>query len=134
MKKRRYFLNPDCDLELDDNPTVQVLMTTPEKLLKTSADDIWKRIISCFGKYEVEYWIAEEIVSISMKAAAEGKKYADFSVISQATVCYYYKDNKEIVTNEKTFFKAFCHLPIFKIREVSVSGREVILEFVSKMP
>ena len=66
MTMKKYFLCEDCELILEEKPKYRVLLAKPETLKGVSADEIWKMLLGRFGKYEVETWLAEEIVAISM--------------------------------------------------------------------
>ena len=113
MLPEKYFLCEYWHLEFKDNPSHKVLLVCPEKLENVKADDLWNRMLSTFGKFEIETWLAENICDIAKEAAKNGETFADLSRISQAMIFY---DN-EVQRTSRDFLKKFCKLPIFMIKK-----------------
>ena len=129
---RKIWLSDDKEITLDQEETFcrKVLLRNPEDMKAESAFGIWLRIKSCFGSYEYEKWISEEIISLAMKATARQQIYADLSTISAATLWIDTDGRgfKKVIGGNDYYKKIFFNLPIFKI--VSESEEEVILEYV----
>ena len=125
------WLNVDSKVGfVDDKNPQRIAIVNPEALKNVSANDLWEKIAGGFGKYEYEMWIAENIVAVSMMAAADGSKVADLTPFSTA-VLYINREFPdqvwEVFKSNENFKLLFKDLKIFKV--IKDTPEEILLEY-----
>ena len=128
-------------LSIEGKPSKNLFIINPEELLKNSESSIWERLLSTFGKVEVERFVARQICLISADAVIkqtvqkreENFKsckgyFADVSEMSDITVHYYNKDGTESTLEPEKFVETFINLPIFE--KIEERENTIFLKFI----
>ena len=119
MNKTEECIGRDCYAIVDFTPSKKVILVNPKALESENECTLTKRLLSTFSKYEIENWVARNILSAVKEAIANDIPVADLSKLASASFEMYDYQTDSIdwqITNDR-FRKIFISLPFFEVEE-----------------